>query len=97
MLLMPTSGVCVAITMSWQAIVQSLARTLIGSAENSCAPYVLEGEACYETPTRAATLRKGETLALPGGTPMRAVVTGTTVGTCWPSSSMTQPNLPPCR
>jgi quercetin dioxygenase-like cupin family protein len=42
------------------------------------AVYVLEGEACCETPTRAATLRKGETLALPGGTPMRAVVTGTT-------------------
>jgi quercetin dioxygenase-like cupin family protein len=39
--------------------------------------YVLEGEACYETPTRAAVLRKGETLALPGDTPMRAVVTGT--------------------
>jgi len=31
----------------------------------------------FETPTRAATLRKGETLALPGDTPMRAVVTGT--------------------
>jgi quercetin dioxygenase-like cupin family protein len=42
------------------------------------AVYVLEGEACYETPTRAATLRKGETLALPSDTPMRAVVTGTT-------------------
>lgn len=42
------------------------------------AVYVLEGEACFETPTRAATLRKGETLALPGDTPMRAVVTGTT-------------------
>ena len=40
------------------------------------AVYVLEGEACYETPTRAAKLQKGETLALPGGTPMRAVVTG---------------------
>jgi quercetin dioxygenase-like cupin family protein len=38
--------------------------------------YVLEGEACYETPTRAAKLQKGETLALPGDTPMRAVVTG---------------------
>ena len=38
--------------------------------------YVLEGEACYETPTRAAKLRKEETLALPGDTPMRAVVTG---------------------
>jgi hypothetical protein len=37
---------------------------------------VLEGEACYETPTRAAKLQKGETLALPGDTPMRAVVTG---------------------
>ena len=40
------------------------------------AVYVLEGEACYETPTRAAKLQKGETLALPGDTPMRAVVTG---------------------
>jgi quercetin dioxygenase-like cupin family protein len=42
------------------------------------AVYVLEGEACFETPTGAARLRKGETLALPGDTPMRAVVTGTT-------------------
>jgi quercetin dioxygenase-like cupin family protein len=40
------------------------------------AVYVIDGEACYETPTRASKLRKGETLALPGGTPMRAVVTG---------------------
>ncbi len=39
------------------------------------AVYVIDGEACYETPTRAAKLRKGETLALPGGTQMRAVVT----------------------
>jgi quercetin dioxygenase-like cupin family protein len=42
------------------------------------AVYVIEGEACYETPARAAKLQKGETLALPGGTPMRAVVTGST-------------------
>ena len=41
--------------------------------------YVIKGEACYETPTRAVKLRKGETLALPGGTPMRAVVTGSTL------------------
>jgi quercetin dioxygenase-like cupin family protein len=41
------------------------------------AVYVVEGEACYETPTRGARLHKGETLALPGDTPMRAVVTGT--------------------
>ena len=40
------------------------------------AVYVIDGEACYETPTRAAKLQKGETLALPGGTQMRAVVTG---------------------
>lgn len=40
------------------------------------AVYVTEGEACYETPTRAAKLHKGETLALAAGTPMRAVVTG---------------------
>lgn len=43
------------------------------------AVYVVEGEACYETPTRATTLRKGETLAIPGGIPMRAVVTGSTL------------------
>ncbi len=42
------------------------------------AVYVLEGEACYETPTRAAMLRKGETLTMSSNTPMRAVVTGTT-------------------
>ena len=42
------------------------------------AVYVVEGEACYETPTRATKLQKGETLALPGGTPMRAVVVGST-------------------
>jgi len=41
--------------------------------------YVVKGEACYETPTSAVKLRKGETLALPGGTPMRAVVTGSTL------------------
>jgi quercetin dioxygenase-like cupin family protein len=42
------------------------------------AVYVIDGEACYETPTRAFTLRKGETLTLPAGTTMRAVVTGST-------------------
>jgi quercetin dioxygenase-like cupin family protein len=41
--------------------------------------YVIEGEACYETPTRAFRLRKGETLAMAGGTSMRAVVTGSTL------------------
>jgi quercetin dioxygenase-like cupin family protein len=40
------------------------------------AVYVIQGEACYETPTHAFKLRKGETVALPGGTPMRAVVSG---------------------
>jgi quercetin dioxygenase-like cupin family protein len=42
------------------------------------AVYVIEGEACYETPTGASKLHKGETLTLPAGTPMRAVVTGST-------------------
>ena len=42
------------------------------------AVYVIEGEACYETPTRGFTLRKGETLAIPGDTSMRAVVPGST-------------------
>src|SRR5262245_2009743 len=40
------------------------------------AVYVIDGEACYETPTRAARLQKGETVAMPGGTQMRAVVIG---------------------
>jgi quercetin dioxygenase-like cupin family protein len=42
------------------------------------AVYVVEGEACYETPGRGFTVRKGETLALPAGTDMRAVVSGST-------------------
>jgi quercetin dioxygenase-like cupin family protein len=40
------------------------------------AVYVVEGEACYETPTQASTLQEGETLVMGAGTPMRAVVTG---------------------
>jgi len=40
--------------------------------------YVIEGELCLETPTQAMTLRKGETLAIPTGIPMRVVVTGST-------------------
>lgn len=40
------------------------------------AVYVIEGEACYETPSRGVTLRQGETVALPAGTEMRAVVSG---------------------
>ena len=43
------------------------------------AVYVIQGEACLETPTRAIKLQKGETLALPTGTPMRAVATGSTL------------------
>ena len=42
------------------------------------AVYVLEGEACYETPARGFTLQEGQTLALPAGTEMRAVVMGST-------------------
>lgn len=38
--------------------------------------YVIEGEQCLETPTQATILRKGETLAIPTGIPMRVVVTG---------------------
>jgi quercetin dioxygenase-like cupin family protein len=40
------------------------------------AVYVVDGEACYETPTRGFKLLKGDTVALPTGTPMRAVATG---------------------
>ena len=43
------------------------------------AVYVVEGEACYETPSRGFTLRKGETLAIPAITAMRAVVARSTV------------------
>ena len=43
------------------------------------AVYVLEGEACFETPDRAVNLRKGESLAIPGDVPMRTVVTGSTI------------------
>lgn len=42
------------------------------------AVYVIEGEGCYETPGRGFVVRKGDTLALPAGTEMRAVVTGST-------------------
>ena len=42
------------------------------------AVYVIDGDACYETPTRASILHKGETLVMAAGTPMRAVVTGST-------------------
>jgi quercetin dioxygenase-like cupin family protein len=42
------------------------------------AVYVVEGEACFETPTRGFSLRKGETLAVPANTPMRAVVPAST-------------------
>ena len=41
--------------------------------------YVVEGEQCLETPTRGSMLRKGETLAIPTGVPMRLLVTGVTV------------------
>ena len=43
------------------------------------AVYVLEGEACFETPDRAVKLLKGESLAIAGHVPMRTVVTGTTL------------------
>jgi quercetin dioxygenase-like cupin family protein len=38
------------------------------------AVYVVEGEACYETPTRGVALRTGETVTVAANTPMRAVV-----------------------
>jgi len=41
--------------------------------------YALEGEACLETPTRGYKLRKGGTLAIPGGIAMRIVATGSAV------------------
>ena len=39
--------------------------------------YVLEGEQCLETPTRAITMRKGEKAFVPTGTTMRLVAAGT--------------------
>jgi quercetin dioxygenase-like cupin family protein len=41
--------------------------------------YVVEGVACYETPTRGFGLRKGDTLTIPGGTVHRAVVPGSSL------------------
>ena len=38
--------------------------------------YVLEGEQCAETPTQGSMLRKGDTLAIPTGVPMRLLVSG---------------------
>ena len=43
------------------------------------AVYVLEGEACFETPDRAVKLQKGESLAIPGDVRMRTVVTGSSL------------------
>jgi quercetin dioxygenase-like cupin family protein len=40
--------------------------------------YVIEGEACYETPTRVFRLSTGDTVFIPAGTFHRAVVTGST-------------------
>jgi quercetin dioxygenase-like cupin family protein len=40
--------------------------------------YVIEGQACYETPTRVFRLSKGDTVFIPAGTLHRAVVTGST-------------------
>ena len=59
--------------------------------------YVIKGDACFETPTRAFKLRKGETLALPGGTPHRAVVLGILrFATSCQSSSTTRRKRPRC-
>src|SRR4030095_3887197 len=38
--------------------------------------YVIQGEACYETPTRAIRLSKGDTAFIPAGTFHRAVALG---------------------
>lgn len=43
------------------------------------AVYVIDGEACYETPTHAHKLRKGEALVIPAGTIHRAVTPGSTL------------------
>ena len=41
--------------------------------------YVIEGEQCLETPALATRMRKGETLAIPAGTPMRVRAIGPAV------------------
>jgi quercetin dioxygenase-like cupin family protein len=40
--------------------------------------YVVDGEQCLETPTRAYKMPKGETLAVPAGVTMQLVATGST-------------------
>jgi quercetin dioxygenase-like cupin family protein len=42
------------------------------------AVYVIEGDACYETPTKASRARKGETVVISAGTFHRAVAAGST-------------------
>jgi len=58
--------------------------------------YVVEGEACFETPTRGIKLQKGETVALPTGTAMRALALGSVPRLFSGSSYTTQRNLPLC-
>ena len=41
--------------------------------------YVIKGEGCYETPTQGFKVSKGETVTIPGGTPHRAMATGSNV------------------
>jgi quercetin dioxygenase-like cupin family protein len=53
--------------------------TLVHHHSGAEAFYVTEGEQCLETSTRAFKLRKGETLVLPTGVPMRLVATGRTL------------------
>ena len=60
------------------------------------AVYVLEGEACFETPARAAKLQKGEPLLCPATRQCERWSPDQRVVMLWPSSFMTRRNLPPC-
>jgi quercetin dioxygenase-like cupin family protein len=41
--------------------------------------YVTQGEQCLETPTKALKVKRGETLTIPAGIPMRLVATGSQI------------------
>jgi quercetin dioxygenase-like cupin family protein len=41
--------------------------------------YVVEGEQCLQTPTESVILKKGESLVIPAGVPMRLVAAGTSM------------------
>ncbi len=66
-----------AVLLSLAAESPDAAQLAANCAENAF--YVIEGEQCLQTPGRGVRMRKGETLAIPAGVPMRVMATGSEV------------------